>query len=173
MALMLTDASSDDAEELLALYAPYILHTAITYEYAVPTVDEFRARIEKVQSAYPYLVVREDGHIVGYAYVSRFRERRAYDRSVETSIYVRADCHGRGIGRMLYAELERRLPPLGVTNLYACIAAPDEARGEDEYLTYDSVRFHTALGYRQVGRFSGCAFKFGRVYDMIFMEKKL
>ena len=173
MALLLADASPADAAELLAIYAPYVEKTAVSFEYVVPTVDEFRRRIEKVLAAYPYLTVRETGRIVGYAYASRFRERKAYDRSAELSIYVAEGCRGRGIGRMLYTEMEKRLPSCGVTNLYACIAAPPTDRGEDEYLTCHSVRFHAAMGYATVGRFTGCARKFGRVYDMVYMEKIL
>ncbi|MCQ2429839.1 MAG: N-acetyltransferase family protein [Clostridia bacterium] len=173
MSLILTDASPSDAEELLAIYAPYVENTAISYEYVPPTAEEFRRRIEKVLTAYPYLTVREDGHILGYAYASRFKERKAYDRSVELSVYVRADCRGRGIGRMLYTEMEKRLPACGVTNLYACIAVPSLEKGPDEYASYDSVKFHTAMGYAMVGRFAGCACKFGRVYDMVFMEKRI
>jgi phosphinothricin acetyltransferase len=109
-----------------------------------------------------------DGAIVGYAYAGPFKEREAYAASVELSVYVDGACHGRGVGRALYEALEKELVARGVTNLYACIAYPPV---EDEYLTYASVRFHERMGFGITGRFHGCARKFGRLYDMVWMEK--
>lgn len=163
-------ATPADAEAILAIYAPYILHTAITYETSVPTLESFRERIVHVLKKYPYLVAENNGFIVGFAYASTFKNRRAYDCSAETSIYVCRGAHGQGIGRRLYAELEERVKPLGITNLYACIAYTEH---EDEYLTNDSVRFHEHLGYTLCGTFRCCAVKFGRRYDMVWMEKHL
>lgn len=170
MNITIRPATPDDAEAILAIYAPYILHTAITYETAVPTLESFRQRIVHVMEKYPYLVAENGGFIVGFAYASTFKDRRAYDCSAETSIYVSRDAHGQGIGRRLYAELEERVKPLGISNLYACIAYTEH---EDEYLTNDSVRFHEHLGYALCGTFRGCAVKFGRRYDMVWMEKHL
>ena len=81
-------ATEDDAEALLAVYAPYVIKTAITFEYEVPTLEEFRGRIRHTLQKYPYLVAERDGTILGYAYVGPFHERAAYDWAVETSIYV-------------------------------------------------------------------------------------
>ena len=82
-------AKPEDAEELLKIYAPYVKHTAITFEYEVPTVEEFRDRIEHILKRHPYLVAERDGELIGYAYAGVFNEREACDRSVETAIYVR------------------------------------------------------------------------------------
>lgn len=82
-------AVEDDAEELLNIYEPYIRNTAITFEYEVPGVEEFRARIRQVKEKYPYLVAEREGVIMGYAYAGAFKERAAYNWAVETSIYVR------------------------------------------------------------------------------------
>ena len=81
-------ASLQDAKELLEIYRPYVEHTAITFEYTPPTEEEFAGRIRGVLSKYPYLVAEGNGKILGYAYVSSFNEREAYDWAVETSIYV-------------------------------------------------------------------------------------
>lgn len=170
MNIIIRPATPADAESILAIYAPYILHTAITYETTVPTLEAFRERIVRVLTKYPYLVAENGGFIVGFAYVSVFKDRRAYDCSAETSIYIARDAHGQGIGRRLYTELEAHVKPLGITNLYACIAYTEH---EDEYLTNDSVRFHEHLGYTLCGTFRGCAVKFGRRYDMVWMEKHL
>lgn len=163
-------ASPDDAAALLAIYAPYVEETAITFEYRTPSAEEFRGRIREVQKKYPYLTAERDGRPVGYAYVSPFKERAAYNWAVETSVYVdRAEKRG-GVGRRLYAALEACLRAQGILNVNACIAYP---AAEDPYLTRDSVAFHEACGYRMAGRFHECASKFGRWYDMVWMEKSL
>lgn len=104
-------ATEDDAEELLAIYAPYVEQIAITFEYDVPSEDEFRKRISHTLEKYPYLVAEENGKIAGYPLI------------------------------------------------------------DDEYLTKDSVHFHERLGYHMVGTFHQCGYKFGRWYDMVWMEK--
>ncbi len=161
-------ATEDDAEELLAIYAPYVEQTAITFEYDVPSEDEFRKRISHTLEKYPYLVAEENGKIAGYAYVSPFKERAAYDWSVETSIYVDMTQKRKGIGRLLYDRLEEILKKQGILNVNACIGYPQI---DDEYLTKDSVHFHERLGYHMVGTFHQCGYKFGRWYDMVWMEK--
>ena len=157
-----------DAETLLAIYAPYVEHTAITFEYDVPTVDEFRQRIKDVSKRYPWLVALDDRRIVGYAYASAFKERAAYQWAVETSIYVDRNERGMGTGKLLHETLEETLRERGILNMNACIAYTDK---EDEFLTLDSVRFHERLGYSKVAHFHQCGRKFGRWYDMIWMEK--
>ncbi|SDA53909.1 phosphinothricin acetyltransferase [Butyrivibrio sp. INlla18] len=162
-------ATPEDAKELLDIYRYYVENTAITFEYDVPSVEEFRGRIERVLKKFPYLVVEGDGKIYGYAYVSPFKERAAYQWAVETSIYVAKDARRDGLGRMLYEELEKRLKEMGILNLNACIGYPNGA--EDEHLTYDSVKFHEKMGYSMVGEFHQCGYKFGRWYNMVWMEK--
>ena len=163
-------AEPDDAGRLLDIYAYYVEHTAVSFEYDAPSEDEFRRRIESTLEEYPYLVLEEDGVILGYAYAGVFKARAAYDRSCELSVYVERSARRRGIGRALYGALERELKARGMLNLYACIAVPLDEAG-DEYLTRDSERFHRRLGFETVGTFHRCAYKFGRWYDMIWMEK--
>ena len=159
-----------DAQALLAIYAPYIIKTAVTFEYEVPSVEVFADRIAHTLERYPYLAAEHENQILGYVYAGPLHERPAYDWSVETSIYVRMDQKGRGIGSALYRELEQMLQRQGIVNTAACIAYPET---EDEYLTKDSVRFHAKRGYRMVGQFHQCAYKFGRWYHMVWMEKHL
>lgn len=159
-----------DATALLKIYAPYVEQTAITFEYEVPSVEEFTGRIEHILEKYPYLVAEADGEIVGYAYAGTFKDRAAYDWSVETTIYVNQQKKRMGIGGKLYAALEEALRAQHILNLNACIGYP---RKEDEYLTRDSEKFHQKLGYRLVGTFYDSGYKFGRWYDMIWMEKML
>lgn len=168
--LKLRMATPADAAALLEIYAPYVRETAVTYEYEVPTETEFAARVAKTLEAYPYLAAEQGGELVGYAYAGRFHARKAYDWSAEASIYVRRDLRGRGVGRRLYGALEALLTRQNVQSVHAVIAYPER---EDEYLTWASVRFHTRMGYEQIGRSRRCAYKFSRWYDMVWMEKTL
>lgn len=161
-------ATPQDAEALLAVYAPYVTDTAITFEYEVPSLTEFRERIRHTLERYPYLVMEQDGEILGYAYAGPFKERAAYDWAVETTIYVKQGMKKQGIGRKLYQALEDTLIRQNILNLNACIGYPTV---EDEYLTRNSMEFHQHLGYRLVGQFYRCGYKFGRWYDMVWMEK--
>ena len=158
----------DDAEELLAIYAPYVRDTAVSFEYVVPSVEDFADRILQISAKYPYIKAVEDGKIIGYAYANTFKGRKAYDWSVETTVYVRKDAKRNGTGRRLYECLEQSLMKMGVMNMNACIAS---AKVEDEFLTNDSMYFHSRMGFTEVGRFHNSGYKFGRWYDMIWMEK--
>lgn len=164
-------ASPEDAGQIRDLYAYYVLHTAITYEYEVPSLEEMRERIAHTLRKFPYLTAEQEGEILGYAYAGPFKQRAAYDWSVESSIYVSRDARGRGIGKRLLVSLEGILKAQKILNVNACIAVPGER--EDRYLTFDSVRFHEKMGYQAVGTFHKCACKFNRWYDMIWMEKML
>lgn len=166
--MMIRIATENDAEKLLEIYAYYVKNTAITFEYEVPSLDEFKKRIHKTLSKYPYLVSEQDGAILGYAYAGAFKERSAYDWAVETTIYIAKDARKKGLGRELYMALENALSLQNVINLNACIGYPDV---EDEYLTKNSASFHEHLGYRMVGEFHKCGYKFGRWYHMVWMEK--
>jgi len=169
MAITIRTASPEDAPKLLEIYAYYVEHTAITFEFEIPTVEEFQRRMEATLKNYPYLVAEADGEIAGYVYASRFRTRAAYDWSVETSIYLDIKYRRLGLGRMLYEKLEAVLQKQNVINLYACIADPVE--DGDEYLDRSSERFHEAMGYKTVAKFQKCGSKFGRWYNLIDMEK--
>lgn len=163
-------ATPDDAGALLAIYAPYVRDTAITFEWDVPGVEDFRARIAHTLERYPYLVAESaDGRALGYAYAGPLHARKSYDWAVELSIYVALDEHGHGVGGALYGTLERLLVAMGVTSVTACIAYPPTT--DDPHLTRASVEFHTHLGFEWVGRFHACAYKFDRWYDMVWMEK--
>ena len=162
-------ARPEDAAALLAVYAPYVEETAVSFEYDVPSVAEFAARIARTLEKYPYLSAWVDGEAAGYAYASPFHSRRAYGWGVETSIYVRRDLRRLGLGRALHGALEEILRLQNVLNMNACIAVP--CGESDPFLSWDSPRFHERLGYRTVGRFTRCGYKFGRWYDMIWMER--
>ncbi|MBP5330387.1 MAG: N-acetyltransferase [Lachnospiraceae bacterium] len=165
---MIRSATESDAERLLEIYSYYVENTAISFEYDTPGLNEFRNRIRHTLEKYPYLVLEEDGVIRGYAYAGVFKDRAAYDHCCEVTIYLDHDSKGNGYGRALYGALEEALKKIGVINLYACIGDPIV---EDEYLTKNSEHFHQHMGYTKVGEFHKCGYKFGRWYNMIWMEK--
>ncbi|MBQ9044358.1 MAG: N-acetyltransferase [Oscillospiraceae bacterium] len=160
-----------DAERLAEIFAYYVLHTAVAFDYEPPSAETFRARIAQVTEAHPWLVAEADGRVLGYAYAGPFVGRAGYRFSRELTIYLDPAARGRGIGRALYAALETRLRALGVRNLYACIGDP--AADDDPYLTRASERFHARMGFVRVGVFTKCGYKFERWYNMIWMEKRL
>ena len=166
--MRIRSATTQDAARLLAIYSYYVEKTAISFECEVPSLAEFTGRIAKTLQKYPYLVAEEDCVVQGYTYAGPFKERAAYNRSCELSIYLDRNAKGRGYGRKLYEAMEAALKDKGFLNMYACIADPIT---EDEYLTKNSEQFHQHLGFVKVGVFHKCACKFGRWYNMIWMEK--
>ena len=156
-------ATPSDAATLLAIYGPYVDNTAITFEYEVPTIEDFATRIEKTLEKYPYLVAEEDGLILGYAYASTYYARAAYDWAAELSVYVSQDARGKGVGSKLYDELEDLLEQMGYIHFLACIALPNEA----------SLALHRKRGYQQVAHFPKIGYKFERWHDIVWLQKSL
>lgn len=154
-------ATSDDAKELLNIYKYYVENTAITFEYDVPSIEEFSERIKNTFKKYPYLIAENEDGIYGYAYASAFKSRQAYDWAVETSIYVKNGDSRHGVGTLLYNELEKYLKMQNIINVNACIAYPNEK----------SEEFHKKFGYKTIAHFTKCGYKFGKWHDMIWMEK--
>ena len=168
--ITIRNAQMSDAERLLKIYDYYVKNTAITFDYETPSLQEFIHKMEHTMESYPYLVIEKDGCIEGYAYAGVFKDRAAYDWSCEMTIYLDHDALKQGLGRMLYEALEAELKEMGILNLYACIGYPE---AEDEYLTKNSAEFHEHLGFVKVGEFHQCGYKFGRWYNMIWMEKMI
>lgn len=152
-----------DAAELLAIYAPYVETTTVTFEYDVPTLQDFTGRVESTLPKYPYLKAVRGEEILGYAYAGAFHVRAAYGWAATASIYVRQDARRGGLGRMLYTALEERLRRQGIAELFACITYPNP----------DSIAFHERMGYRTVGHYDRCGYKFGRWLDVVWMQKEL
>ncbi|MGM0124461.1 phosphinothricin acetyltransferase [Enterococcus sp. AZ194] len=163
-------ATLKNAEALLTIYAYYVEHTAITFEDKVPSLQEFQQRMVTTLERYPYFIAKKGEEIVGYAHAGTFKGRTAYNYCVETTIYIAHNCKRMGIGKKLYQALEETLKKQGILNLYACIAYP---RVEDQYLSKNSVEYHERLGYRLVGEFYQCGFKFNTWYNMVWMEKMI
>src|SRR4030095_2873175 len=127
MSLSIRIAEANDAKELLDIYPPFVRETAVTFEYDLPAVEEFSARIKKYIHEYPWLVCDHDGKAIGYAYASSHRTRKAYQWSVEVSVYIHHEFRRRGIAAKLYEALFELLRLQGIINVYAGIALPNSS----------------------------------------------
>ncbi|MBQ7485067.1 MAG: GNAT family N-acetyltransferase [Oscillospiraceae bacterium] len=168
--IRIRDATMADCPRLLEIYGYYVLHTAISFEYTVPSAKVFGKRMENTMRRYPYLVAEEDGTVLGYAYAGPFAARAAYDWDCEVTVYVDRSACKRGVGRCLYGALQEALERMGMVNMYACVAYPEQ---DDEYLTGNSMDFHRHMGYEELGRFPRCGYKFGRWYHMSWLGKRI
>lgn len=167
---MIRVAKEADSAALAAIYGWYVENTAVSFEYEAPTAEEFAGRIREILQTHPFLVCEDDGELLGYAYAHPLIRRKACDWAVEVSIYIRRDVRGKGIGKALYEALENALLLQNICTLEACVASADIL---DEYLTDDSVRFHSRMGYAQVGKMSDCGYKFGKWYHLLWLEKHI
>lgn len=163
MAARVRLATSADAAGVLAIYAPYVEQTAITFETEVPDVDAFADRMAAILEAYPYLVVEQDGAIVGYAYAHRIGERAAYAWNAEVSIYFAPACTGRGWGSAVLGALLDLLQLQGVRTAYSLITLPNEP----------SVRLHERLGFGIMGEQARAGFKQGAWHDVVWLHKPI
>lgn len=173
--LIIRPVKSEDGPRLLEIYSYYIEKTAITFEWDIPSLEEWNKRIQSIVSRHPYYVcekTNDDGSsiIIGYAYAHTFNERKAYDWTLETSIYLDKNFRGLGGGKLLYSKLEEKCRESGIKSLLTKICY---AETEDEYITHASVLFHEKLGYEKAGHLKKVGFKFNRWYDIIMMQKSL
>lgn len=152
-------AETQDLEQILAVYAPYIKDTAITFETVVPDLPEFCQRFEAVTGSFPWLVCAEGDQILGYAYAAKHRDRIAYQWSVESSVYLGAGAQGRGMGKKLYKALIDLLTLQGIVNVYGLITTPNEK----------SVGLHRSLGFNEFALFEKIGYKRAAWHDVQWM----
>ena len=167
-AICVRAATPQDAEQLLEIYTPFVISedcsiSNVSFELTAPSLAEFRQRIVDISSKYPYLVGEKDGQILGYVYCHPYRERLAYQWSVEVTIYLAPAGQGKGLGRLLYETMEKLLCLQGVTMAYSCITV-----GNDH-----SIKMHEAVGYRLIGTFTNSGYKNGQWLDTVWLEKQL
>jgi phosphinothricin acetyltransferase len=163
MTVLIREALQTDAGSLLDIYAPFVEHTAVTFETEVPTVEDFAARVAKAQSSWSWLVAETPQGIAGYAYGTRWRDRPAYANTVETSAYLDPRFHRQGIGNALYLALLTDLAAKGYHTAVAGIALPNEG----------SVSLHRKLGFDPVGVFRAVGWKFGSWHDVEWFQRGL
>ena len=160
---MIRLATEFDIPQILDIYAPYILHTAVSFEYSVPTLEAFTERFRTITAQFPWVVWEKDEKVLGYAYGSLPFERAAYSWCSEVSIYLAPQIHGKGVGRQLYGVLEHIMQRQGYHVIYSLITSENEV----------SLRFHKKYGYIPRAEFPDCGFKFGRWLGIFWLEKRL
>lgn len=163
MEITLRMASPADAEKMLAIYAPYVENTSITFEYVPPTVEEFARRVERILPQYPWLVCEADGEVAGYCYASPHHERAAFQWDAELSVYVDSRFQRLGIASQLYHAITALLAAQGYYRLYSLITVPNPV----------SVGFHQAHGFSTIATYPATGYKLGEWHDMIVMERPL
>ena len=162
--MKLRAATHDDAAAIADIYAPFVRASAVSFETEPPGAEAMRARIEAGGTFYPWLAGEAgDGTLLGYAYAARFRDRPAYRFTVETSVYLRAEAGGRGLGRQLYEPLLATLEAQGFTQAIAAITLPNAA----------SVRLHERLGFAPAGIYRQVGWKLGGWHDVGLWQRAL
>jgi phosphinothricin acetyltransferase len=156
-------ASSADCEQIAAIYAPYVIKTAFSFENEPPSEEEMGQRVQNTLEFLPWLVCAYGDRILGYAYADKYRTRAAYQWSSSVSVYVDSEVHRSGVGRGLYASLFRILELQGLYNLFAGITLPNEA----------SVALHRSFGFSQIAIERSVGYKLGRWHDVSMWQLPL
>jgi L-amino acid N-acyltransferase YncA len=162
--MLIRTAQPSDAAAITAIYAPIVAHTAISFEIDPPSVEEMRQRIVTTTQTLPWLVgVDAQDQIMGYVYASKWRERLAYQWSVEVTAYVHENARGQGVASKLYTRLFEVLVELGYFQAFGGITLPNEA----------SVRLHESLGFVPMGSYKNVGHKMGQWRDVGYWQKTL
>ena len=161
--MSIREARERDVPAMLEIYDEFVKHTAVSFEYVTPSIEEFTGRLREHMVVYPWLVWEDGGKVLGYAYAGRAFERAAYSWNAEISCYLAKEIRGKGIGRQLYARIEDILKEQGIRKVFAVVTSANEP----------SVGFHKALGYKETARFCNVGYKLGAWYDVIWLEKQL
>jgi phosphinothricin acetyltransferase len=157
---MIRPVKSNDALAICGIYNYYIKETVITFEETPVSIKEMEHRIRDVRAVYPWLVWEEEGALIGYAYVNKWKDRSAYGFSVEDSIYLKQGYEHKGLGRKLLTGL---LDEVKKTNIHAVVAGitlPNE----------QSVGLHETLGFKKIAQFNEIGFKGNRWLDVGYWE---
>ena len=150
--------------DVTAIYAQFVETSTATFEITAPDeLEMLRRRQAVLDRGLPYLVAEFEGYIVGFCYASQFRPREGYRFTVEDSIYVRPDCIGHGVGKMLLGELISECQARGCHSMVACICG----------VNVSSVALHASLGFQQAGLLPEAGRKFGEWLRLSIMERSL
>jgi L-amino acid N-acyltransferase YncA len=156
-------ANAGDGAQIAEIYAPAVTGTVISFEMEPPGAAEMARRVTDALVVYPWLVAERGGEVVGYARGGQYKERAAYQWSVETSVYIRATAHRTGVGRALYGVLFDLLAMQGFFMAYAGVTLPNPG----------SVGLHESLGYTPVGVYRAAGYKFGAWHDVGWWQRRL
>lgn len=156
-------AESSHIREILDIYTPSIIESHTSFEYQVPSLQEMRKRVEETLQFYPWIIMESSTGVVGYAYATRFRKRKAYDWVCETSVYVHSNAQSTGVGSQLYSVLLKVLSAQGIQQCIAGVALPND----------NSIKFHEKHGFKYLGSFKKVGFKMERWVDVGFWQLEL
>jgi len=161
---MIRPVHPSDNAAICRIYNHYVLHTVVSFEEEAVAPEEMARRIESVAAAgLPWLVLEEEGRLIGYAYTTPWKTRPGYRYAVESSVYLEAPTGGKGYGSRLYAELLAELRRRPLRTVIGGIALPNDA----------SVRLHEKLGFRKVAHFERVGWKCGRWVDVGYWQLSL
>jgi len=162
---LIRPSRESDVPQIAAIYAHHVQNGTGSFETVPPTQDEMAARrADVLAKGLPYIVMEDDGRVIGYAYCQSFKPRPAYRFSAEDSIYLHKDAAGRGLGKKLLAELIAQAEAIGLRKLIAVIGDSGNT---------GSIGVHTALGFTRIGIIQSCGWKFGRWLDIVMMERSI
>ena len=157
---MIRKVHINDFEQLLDIYNYYVQNTIVTFDTEPLTLKAFKEKVERISKAFPFIVFEKDNEILGYAYGSKWRQKPAYNNTVESTVYVKHDVHGKQIGTKLYTELLKQLKQQKFHTVIGGLTLPNEA----------SVRLHKKFGFKEVAHFRQVGFKFNKWLDVGFWQ---
>ncbi len=152
-----------DGGACAAIYAPHVTHGIASFEEVAPTAAQLATRIAERSASYPWLVLEDEGRVVGYAYATQHRARAAYRWAADVAVYVESDSRRRGAGRQLYEALFELLRRQGLLIACAGVTLPNDA----------SVGLHRALGFDHVGTYRAIGWKAGAWRDVSWWQLQL
>lgn len=159
------NAVVDDAEQICDIYNHYVLNSLVTFDLNPTDTQFWQKKIEHLNHKnLPFLVLFEEEKVIGFAYCAPFREKAAYDATVESTIYIHKDHLGKSHGKILFEELLREAKNADVKQVLAVISA----EGADA-----SIRLTEQLGFTEKGRLSDVGYKFDKCLSIVIMQKSL
>lgn len=158
-------ATEDDLAQIQSIYAYHVLHGTGSFEAIPPSLEELTQRFQANQaSGFTWVVAEAEGRVSGFGYYGRFRERAAYDHTVEDSVYVREDVVGQGVGKSIVLALLQAATQAGFKQMLSLI-------GDSENTA--SIGMHSSIGFQHIGTMRKVGFKFDRWLDVVIMQKTL
>ena len=158
--IMIRPVRTTDAGQIADIYNYYVQNTIVTFEEEPVGAEEMERRIAEITPSYPWLVSEEEGDVLGYSYARRWKGRRGYRFSVESTVYLKNGYSGRGLGTTLYTALIQELRRMGIHAVMGGIALPNDA----------SRRLHEKLGFQKVAQLKEVGLKFGEWIDVGYWE---
>lgn len=157
---MMRPVTVADAQQLVAIYNYYVIHSIVTLDLVPFSVQDFEEKINTISSQFPFIVYEENDEILGYAYAGTFRTKPAYNKTVELTIYLKQHALGKQIGKKMYSELIQQLKAENYHVLIGGLTLPNDA----------SVKLHEGFGFEKVAHFKEVGYKFDKWHDVGFWQ---